>query len=103
LDIPNDLNKLLARLREVTTGTGGATENLASGPRPNPIEIGFFLNQYNFDPNTEVERVEISKGGVFEFYLFAVSNRATDEMSLFAMWPKSQTVTDEREPEERVD
>jgi hypothetical protein len=103
LDIPNDLNKLLARLREVTRGTSGAAEIVASGPRPNAIEIDFFLSQYNFDPNAEVERVEISKGGVFEFYLFAVSNRATDEMSLLAMWPKSRPDTDEREPEERVD
>jgi hypothetical protein len=103
LDIPNDLNKLLAQLRQVTRGTSGATEFVASGLRPNAIEIDFFLSQYNFDPNAEVERVEISKGGVFEFYLFAVSNRATDEMSLLAMWPKSRTDTDQREPEERVD
>jgi hypothetical protein len=103
LDIPNDLNKLLAQLREVTRGTSGATESVASGLRPNAIEIDFFLSQYNFDQNAEVERVEISKGGVFEFYLFAVSNRATDEMSLLAMWPKSRTDTDQPEPEGRVD
>jgi hypothetical protein len=103
LDIPNDLYKLLARLQEVTRGTSGATEIVASGPRPNAIEIDFFLSQYNFDPNAEVEMVEISKGGVFEFYLFAVSNRATDEMSLLAMWPESRTDTDEPEPEERPD
>jgi hypothetical protein len=89
LDIPNDLNKLLARLQEVTRGTREATEIVASGPRPNAIEIDFFLSQYNFDPNAEVERVEISKDGVFEFYLFAVNNRATDETSLLAMWPKA--------------
>jgi hypothetical protein len=103
LDIPNELNKLLARLQEVTRGTSGATEIVSSGPRPNAIEIDFFLSQYNFDLNAEVERVEISKDGVFEFYLFAVSNRATDEMSLLAMWPQSRRVTDEREPEVSVE
>jgi hypothetical protein len=102
LDIPNELNKLLARLQEVTRGTSGAAEIVPSGPRPNAIEIDFFLSQYNFAPNSEVEPVEISKDGVFEFYLFAVSNRATDEMSLLAMWPKSRRDTDEREPEESV-
>jgi hypothetical protein len=90
LDIPNDLNKLLARLQEVTRGTNEATEIVASGPRPNAIEIDFFLSQYNFDPDAEVERIEISKDGVFEFYLFAVNNRETDEMSLLAMWPQSR-------------
>ncbi len=103
MDIPNDLNKLLARLHEVTRGTGGAAEIVASGARPNAIEIDFFLSQYNFDPSSEVERVEISKDGVFEFYLFAVSNRATDEISLLAMWPKSRRDTDDREPEESLE
>jgi hypothetical protein len=88
LDIPNDLNKLVARLQEVTRGTGKVAESVASGPRPNAIEIDSFLSQYNFDLNAEIEPVEISKAGVFEFYLFAVTNRKTDELSLLAMWPR---------------
>jgi hypothetical protein len=33
----------------------------------------------------KIERIEISKDGVFEFYTFAVWNRVTDELSLLAM------------------
>jgi hypothetical protein len=94
LDIPNDLNKLLARLREVTSGTSQATEIVASGPRPNAIEIEFFLSHYHFDPDADVEQIEISKDGVFEFYLFAVTSRGNDEMSLLAMWPQSRRGTE---------
>jgi hypothetical protein len=91
MDIPNDLNKLLARLQEVTRGTGGRAQTWACGPRPNEIEINCFLSQYNFDPSSVIERVEVSKDGVFEFYLFAVSNRSNDDLSLLAMWPESGT------------
>lgn len=87
MDIPNDLNKLLARLKEVTSDTNRMPESRASGPRPNAVEIEFFLSQYNFDPDAEIEQVEISKDGVFEFYVFAVSNRRNDDLSLLAMWP----------------
>ena len=49
MDIPNDLNKLLARLKEVTTVTSRTQEAWASGPRPSAVEIDFFLGQYHFD------------------------------------------------------
>jgi hypothetical protein len=87
MDIPNDLNKLLARLKEVTSDTSRMTEALASGPRPSAVEIDFFLSQYHFDEDVAIERIEISKDGVFEFYLFAVSSRFNDDLSLLAMWP----------------
>jgi hypothetical protein len=88
MDIPNDLNKLLARLQEVTRGTSTTAQTWASGSRPNEVEVDFFLSQYNFDLDSVIERVEISKDGVFEFYLFAVWNRQTQDVSLLAMWPK---------------
>ena len=87
MDIPNDLNKLLSRLKQVTTEARPVTETWASGPRPSASEIDFFLSQYNFDSDAMIERIEITKEGEFEFYLFAASNRFTDELSLLAMWP----------------
>jgi hypothetical protein len=94
LDIPNDLNKLIARLQEVTRGTGGTAQTSASGPRPNEVEVDFFLSQYNFDQDAVIERIEISKDDVFEFYLFAVWNRRTQDLSLLAMWPQSRNATE---------
>jgi hypothetical protein len=52
------------------------------------VEIEFFLSQYHFDGDTVIESIEIAKDGVFEFYLFAVSNRLNHDLSLLAMWPK---------------
>ena len=95
MDIPNDLNKLLARLKEVTNDTSRTREAWASGPRPSPVEIDFFLGQYQFDADAEIEPIEISKDGVFEFYLFAVSNRLNDDVALLAMWPKPKGSTQE--------
>ena len=87
MDIPNDLNKLLSRLKQVTTEASPVTETWASGPRPSASEIDFFLSQYNFDSDAMIERIEITREGEFEFYMFAASNRFTDELSLLAMWP----------------
>jgi hypothetical protein len=61
------------------------TENETPGSRPTADEIDCFLSQHNFDANAKIERIEISKDGVFEFYTFAVWNRVTDELSLLAM------------------
>jgi hypothetical protein len=94
MDIPNDLNKLLARLKEVTTDTTRTPEAWASGPRPSAVEIDFFLAQYHFDADAEIEPIEISRDGVFEFYLFAVSNRRNDDLLLLAMWPKLKSPDD---------
>ena len=95
MDIPNDLNKLLARLKEVTSDASRTLETWASGPRPSALEIDFFLSQYHFDGNAVIESIEIAKDGVFEFYLFAVSNRSNDDLSLLAMWPTRKGATEE--------
>jgi hypothetical protein len=95
MDIPNDLNKLLARLKEVTSDTSRTPEAWASGPRPSAIEIDFFLSQYHFDTGAVIERIEISKDGVFEFYLFAVSSCLNDDLALLAMWPQQRASTGE--------
>ena len=72
MEIPNDLNKLLAQLQQVTSQTNPLSGTCASGSRPTSAEIDMFLSQYVFISETEIERVEISNDGVFEFYLFAV-------------------------------
>jgi hypothetical protein len=87
MDIPNDLNKLLARLKQVTTEATPVTEAWASGPRPSASEVDFFLSQYGFDSDAVIERIEITKDGEFEFYMFAALNRFTGDLSLLAMWP----------------
>jgi hypothetical protein len=87
MDIPNDLNNLLARLKQVTTEARPVTEAWASGPRPSASEVDFFLSQYGFDSDAVIERIEITKDGEFEFYMFAALNRFTDDLSLLAMWP----------------
>lgn len=97
MDIPNDLNMLLKRLQEVTGSTIRRTEPWASGIRPSAIEVNFFLRQCKFDADAEIEPIEISKDGVFECYLFAVSNRFNDGLSLLAMWPKQKGPTAEGE------
>jgi hypothetical protein len=98
MDIPNDLNKLLARLQQVSSGTSRMNETWVSGSRPTAIEIDFFLSQYNFDADAEVERIEISRDGVFEFYMFAVWNQVADKLSLLGMWAKPKILFDEGEP-----
>ena len=60
MDIPNDLNKLLAQLKEVTSQAGRMTETWASGPRPSIIDVDFFLSQYKFHSDAMIERIEIS-------------------------------------------
>jgi hypothetical protein len=95
MDIPNDLNRLLARLQQVTSDANRTNEVWASGPRPSTVEIDFFLSQYGFSPDAVIEQIEISKDGVFEFYLFAVLNRFNEDLSLLAMWPNQEGLTDE--------
>lgn len=85
MDIPNDLNKLLARLQQVTSGTSRMSETWTPGYRPTAAEIDFFLSQYDFGSDSLIERIEISHEGVFEFYMFAVWNRGNDELTLLAM------------------
>jgi hypothetical protein len=97
MDIPNDLNKLLARLQEVTRNPSRMADAFASGSRPSAIEIDFFLSQYSFDSDAMVERFEVANDGVFEFYMFAVSNRFNDELSLLTMWPKEKSPAHEGE------
>jgi hypothetical protein len=58
-----------------------------SGPRPSPGAIEVFLSQCNLDSDAMIERIDITKDGEFEFYMFAASNRLTDDLSLLAMWP----------------
>jgi hypothetical protein len=95
MDIPNDLNKLLARLKEVTTDTSRMRDAWIPGIRPSELEIDFFLSQYHFETDATIERIEISKDGIFEVYLFAVSNRIGEDLSLLTMWPKQKSLTEE--------
>jgi hypothetical protein len=86
MDIPNDLNNLLAQLKQVTSEPSGATETRSSGPRPSASEIDYFLRQYNFDSSAIIEPIEVTKDGEFQFYMFAAANPLTDDLSLLTMW-----------------
>jgi hypothetical protein len=87
MDIPNELNKLLAQLKQVTTEASRVSETwVSSGSRPTAAEVGLFLSQYNFEPDDVIEQIEISNNGTFECYLFSVSHR--DGLSLLAMRPE---------------
>jgi hypothetical protein len=86
MDIPNDLNNLLAQLKQVTSEARGVTETRASDTRPSASEIDFFLSQYNFNSNAIIEPIEVTKDGEFQFYMFAASNPFTDDLSLLTMW-----------------
>ena len=87
MNIPNDLNKLLAQLKQVTTETSRVNETLASDSRPSASAIDVFLSQHNFDSDATIERIEITRDGEFEFYMFAASKGSTDDVSLLTMWP----------------
>ena len=85
MDIPNDLNRLLARLQEVTSQTGQVGENGSPGLRPTSAEIDWFLSQRGFGSDSVIERVEIAQDGVFQCYMFAVRNSGSDDLSLLTM------------------
>jgi hypothetical protein len=99
MDIPNDLNKLLAQLKQVTRDTSRMTETWASsGSRPTAAEIELFLSQHNFAPDAAIEQIEISNEGVFECYLFSVSTGSNDGLSLLAMRAEQKLPNDSGEP-----
>lgn len=95
MDKPNDLNKLPSQLTPMTTSIGGVSEGgISSDSRPSSAEIELFLSQHNFAPDAAIEQIEISTDGAFEFYMFAVSDRYSDSLSLLAMWPEPSVPTD---------
>jgi hypothetical protein len=102
MDIPNDLNKLLAQLKQVTSDTGSMSESLVSSDsRPTAAEIEVFLSQHNFGPDATIEQIEISNDGAFEFYMFSVSSQSGDNLSLFVMWPEQRVPTGAGEPSQK--
>ena len=56
------------------------------------------MSQYNLEPDTAIERIEISNEGIFEFYLFSVSRSGSEDLSLFAMRPEQSLPIDADEP-----
>jgi hypothetical protein len=85
MDIPEELNKLMAELKRVTT------KDSETGPldrRPSASEIDQFLSQYGFGEDVVLEQIEITEGGVFQFNLFAAWHPETEELSLFQMSEK---------------
>jgi hypothetical protein len=99
MDIPNDLNKLLEQLKQGTSDTSRMSKTgVSSGSRPTASEIEHFLSQHNFEPDAAIELIEISNDGAFEFYMFAVSGRSSDALSLLAMWPEQNVRIDAGEP-----
>ena len=56
--------------------------------RPSAAEQDRFLSRYGFAADVIVERIEIEKDGKFEFFMFAAWDPQTEDVRLFAMWPK---------------
>ena len=99
MDKPNDLNKLPSQLKQKTRSTSRVSEDgISSDSRPSSAEIELFLSQHNFAADAGIEQIEISSDGAFEFYMFAVSDRSSDRLSLLAMWPEQRVPTDAGEP-----
>ena len=99
MDKPNDLNKLPSQLKQMTTSITPVSEGgISSDCRPSSAEVELFLSQHNFGPDAQIEQIEISSDGAFEFYMFAVSDRTSDGLSLLAMWPEQSVRTDASEP-----
>jgi hypothetical protein len=99
MDKPNDLNKLPSQLKQTTRSISRVSEDgISSDSRPSSAEIELFLSQHNFAADTGIEQIEISSDGAFEFYMFAVSDRSSDRLSLLAMWPEQRVPTDAGEP-----
>ena len=99
MDKPNDLNKQPSQLKQMTTSISRVSEGgITSDSRPSSAEIELFLSQHNFGPDAGMEQIEISSDGAFEFYMFAVSDRSSDSLSLLAMWPEQSVPTNAGEP-----
>jgi hypothetical protein len=99
MDIPNDLNKLLAQLKQVTTVTSRTSGTGApSGSRPTAAEVEIFLRQHDFEPGAPIEQIEISNDGVFECYMFSVCAPRSGTWSLLAMRPDQDLPIDAGEP-----
>jgi hypothetical protein len=99
MEIPNDLNKLLAQLKQVTTVTSRTSGTWASsGSRPTALEVEIFLRRHGFEPGAAIEPIEISNDGVFECYMFSVCCRGSDALSLLAMRPDQELPVDTGEP-----
>jgi hypothetical protein len=86
MDIPDELNKLMAELKRVTTKD---SETVPLDRRPSATDIDQFLSQYGFGEDVVMERIEITEQGVFQFYLFAAWQPETEELSLFQMPERS--------------
>jgi hypothetical protein len=97
MDIPNDLNKLLAQLKQVTSDARSHAR-ASSGSRPTAAEIDLFLSQRNFEPGAVIEQIEISNEGVFECYLFSVSTESNNGLSLLTMRADQSLPSDSGEP-----
>jgi hypothetical protein len=99
MDKPNDLNKLPSQLKQRTRSISRVNEDgISSNSRPSSAEIELFLSQHNFAADAGIEQIEISTDGAFEFYMFAVSDRSSDRLSLLAMWPEQSVPTDAGQP-----
>jgi hypothetical protein len=96
MDEPNDLNKLPSQLKQMTRSISRVSEGggISSDSRPSSAEVELFLSQHNFAADAGIEQIEISTGGAFEFYMFAVSDRSSDRLSLLAMWPEQSVPND---------
>ncbi len=81
MDIPEELNRLMAELHRVTK----ATEGGSLYHQPSTRDVDRFLSKYALDEDVVIEQIEITERGVFQFYMFAVWDPKTGKLSLFQM------------------
>ncbi len=82
MDIPDELNNLMAELKRVTKKV---SETGSVARRPSASDVDQFLSTYGFAADVVIEPIEITEQGVFQFYLFAVWQPKTEELGLFQM------------------
>jgi hypothetical protein len=81
MDMPDEVNRLMAELRRVTKGSEGGSPHR----QPSTSDIDQFLSKYGLDEDVVIERIEITEGGVFQFYMFAAWHPESGKLSLFQM------------------
>lgn len=58
--------------------------------KPSAAEQDRFLSGYGFADDVIVERIEIDKNGIFEFFMFAAWDPKTEEVRLLTMWRETE-------------
>jgi hypothetical protein len=58
--------------------------------KPSAATQSRFLDSYQFPDDARIERIEITKDDLFEFYMFAVLLKGEETVRLIVMWPNEE-------------